>query len=489
MMGNATVTTMAARPPLALVSRRSRRKTAVGSRDAVRTAIALLSYAFLHDNAATLPGTLGYGWTRLIALPAEVRFIEVVVIVGLALSVVMARRSVMTVSLLGGCLLFVGLSILSYLNHPVTGPIDFGRLVYMYLLPIVVFVIARELRWDPAGVRTVVRFVLGWVLISAAASWLQYLYLGYPAGDDITGLNPDAHVNVSLLLIGSLLLLADGLFLRQWFRILPAIGLAATAVLPSELKILFISPLLVAMVLWYYSGGSLWRHARMMFKRAVVVVPLLAAIVSVGFIAFNRIDILSSNRVPALIDRALNDPLNFGTVIAYRNAVTILTQGPRNFLLGLGPYAYSNPISMGQSREDGALGRFTRSDLASSAGESGEDARITLATSLALEFGVPAFMMLGCLYLFVLIETHLAAVRSRDGTVRRYAAVAVPGVMILLAAGTLGLFGSLSALALSWPVMILAGATCRLEARNRVLAKRHRQQRRRRPGQSAQGGV
>jgi hypothetical protein len=395
----------------------------------------------------------------------------------------------MTASLVGGGLMFVGLSVLSYLNRPLTGPVDFARLVYMYLLPIVVFVIARELRWDPSGVRTVVRFVLGWVLISAAVSWFQYLYLGYPAGDDITGLNPDAHVNVSLMLMGSLLLLADGLFLRQWSRILSAIGLAATAVLPSELKILFISPLLVTLVLWYYSGGSLWRHARMMLKRTVVVVPLLAAMVGVGFIAFNRIDILSSNRVPLLIDRAVNDPLNFGTIVAYRNAATVLTQGPRNFLLGLGPFAYSNPISMGQSREDGALGRFTRSELAASAGESGEDARITLATSLALEFGVPAFAMVACLYLFVLIETHSAAVRSRDGTVRRYAAVAVPAVVMLLAAGTLGLFGSLSALALSWPVMILAGATCRLDARNRAFAKRHRQEHPRMPVPGRQGGV
>lgn len=457
----------------------TRRMISTGSRNAVRTAIVLLSYAFLHDNAATFPGSAGYEWTRLLALPPQVRIVELIAIVGLATSLVIVRRSITTAWLIGGCVLFFGLTALSYINHWLVGPVDFARLVYMYLLPILVFVIARELQWRLSGLQTVVRFVLRWILVSAAVSWFQYLYLGYPVGDDITGLNQDAHSNATLLIVGSLILLAEGLFQHRWFRTLLAIGLGATAVLSSDLKVLFVSPFLMALLLWYYAGGSLWKRARMMVKRTVVAVPLAAAMVGVLFYAFNHFDNLSSERVPALLDRALTEPQNFGTVAAYRTAVGVLLEGPRTFLLGVGPFGYSNPISMGQSRDDGPLGRLMRADLVQGLGESGEDARVTLATSLAVEFGAPSFFVLAGLYLVILVKTHAVAVRSQDRTVRRYAAVAVPGLLLLLAVGTSGLFGSLSALSVSWPVMILAGVTARIDARNRAIAKRESLDRRR----------
>jgi len=352
-----------------------------------------------------------------------------------------------------------------------------------------VFIIARELPWRLSGLQTVIRFVLGWIFLSAAASWIQYLYLGYPVGDDITGLNQDAHSNATLLIFASLILLAEGLFLHRRFRIVLAIGMGTTAIISSDLKVMFVSPLLVALLIWYYSRGSLWRRARMMVKRTAVSVPLAAVMVGALFYAFNRFDTASSARLPALLDRALTEPKNFGMVIAYRNAIGILLEGPRNFLLGVGPFGYSNPISMGQSLNDGPLGGLTRSELAQRGAEAGEDARVTLTTSLAVEFGASGLAVLGWLYLIVVVKTHSAAVRSRDPSVRRYAAVAVPILLLVLVVGTFSLFTSISSLSLSWPAMILAGATARLDARIRAIASRQSRERRRIPIGSLQGAT
>jgi hypothetical protein len=268
-----------------------------------------------------------------------------------------------------------------------------------------------------------------------------------------------------------------------------AISVGATAVLSSDLKVLFVCPLLVLLLLWYYAGGSLWKRARMMVKRTVVSVPLAAVMLGAVFYAFDQFDNLSSARVPALLDRALTEPQSFGTVAAYRNALGVMLESPRTFLLGVGPFGYSNPISMGQSREDGPLGRLTRSELLQGQGESGEDARVTLLTSLAVEFGAPAFIVAACLYLGVLAATHSTAVRCQDAIVRRYAAVAVPALLLLLAVGTFSLFGSFSSLSLSWPVMILAGVTSRLDARIRASATRAAAERRRRPVGNLQGAT
>ena len=37
-----------------------------------------------------------------------------------------------------------------------------------------------------------------WVAMSAVVSWIQFAWLGYPVGDDITGFNKDAHTNGTL---------------------------------------------------------------------------------------------------------------------------------------------------------------------------------------------------------------------------------------------------------------------------------------------------
>jgi cell division protein FtsW (lipid II flippase) len=114
---------------------------------------------------------------------------------------------------------------------------------------------------------------------------------------------------------------------------------------------------------------------------------------------------------------------------------------------------------------------------------------VTLTTSLAAEFGVPAFIVLACLYGLVLVTTHSTAVRSRDKTVRRYSAAVVPSLVMLLGVAAVGLFGSFSSMSLSWPVMILAGATSRLEALNQANEKRRLQQRYRIPRRNSPGAA
>ena len=184
------------RPGLHLTSRRCRPARV----NAVRTAIVLLSYAFLRDNAATFPGPQAMNGRGCSCCHRKSDSSSCPPSSASPASLMIRRRSITTAWLIGGCVIFSALTALSYVNHWLVGSVDFARLVYMYLLPIVVFVIARELRWRPSGLQTVIRFLLGWIFVSAAVSWLQYLYLGYPVGDDITGLNQDAHINATLLL-------------------------------------------------------------------------------------------------------------------------------------------------------------------------------------------------------------------------------------------------------------------------------------------------
>lgn len=441
-------------------------RLAVTPRLSVWIALTLLSYAFLLGNSLSLPGAAGYGWTRLIDLPRQVRFLEFATIGALTFIVAARRVSWTTLWLIAGCFVFSGLATLSYVRNPLVGPVDFFRLVYMYVLPILVFVIARELPWRPPGLSRVVAFTLLWALASAAVSWIQYLYFGYAPGDDITGLNQDAHVNASLLVIAMLLLFAQGLFLDRRVRILVGLVLGATAVLPSALKVLFMLPFLVGVLLRYYSRGRWpvrWSAIR---KRTIAAVAVIATVVAVTVEGFSRIDLVSFGRMPELAERITSAPFSLGPFVAHGLAAEALLQGPSSFLLGLGPFSYSNPISGGQTREGGDLGRFTRSDLLSDAAESGEDARVTLTASLAAEFGVPAFLVLASLYGVIVWKVHQCA-RSGHRLTRAYGAAVTPGLMLLLVTGVVAYFGSITSLSLSWPLMILAGATARLHRRYR----------------------
>lgn len=434
----------------------------------VGIALTLLAYALLHDNSVSLSTAEGYGWTRLIDLPRQIRFVEFGAIVGLTGLVTTRRPSETTVWLLAGCFLFSLLATLSYLRRPLVGPTDFVRLVYMYVLPILVFVIARESPWTSPGLARVVAFVLLWVLVSGAVSWMQYLYLGYEPGDDITGLNQDGHCNVGLLIIAMLLLLGQGLFFRRRLRVLLAVVLAVTAVLPSALKMLFVLPLLVGLLLWYFRArrpGTNWRAT---MKRAGAAVAVMVTVVAVTITAFEHIDFRSAPRIPEVVARFASAPRTFGPFAAHVRALDRLLRGPSSFLLGVGPFAYSNPISMGQTREGGDLDRFTQPELIADGGtESGEDTQITLTTSLAVELGVPAFLVLCSLYGLVVWRVHRCT-RSSHTVIRAYGAAVTPGLLLLLAVGGVAQFASITSLALSWPLMIIAGAVTHLDARRWV---------------------
>ena len=170
---------------------------------------------------------------------------------------------------------------------------------------------------------------------------------------------------------------------------------------------LFVSPFLVALLLWYYCRRIAVERARMMVKRTFVSVPLAAVMLGVLFYAFNQFDNLSSARVPALLDRALTEPQNFGTVYAYRNAVGGNARGAPNLPSGGWAVRLLESDQHGPVPGRRATGTPHAIRAAARSGESGEDARVTLATSLAVEFGVPAFMVLACLYLVVLVTDSL----------------------------------------------------------------------------------
>jgi hypothetical protein len=126
---------------------------------------------------------------------------------------------------------------------------------------------------------------------------------------------------------------------------------------------------------------------------------------------------------------------------------------------------------MGQSVDGGGLGRFSDPNLASDVTESGEDARVSLTTSLAVELGVPAFLVLVCLYGVVIWRVHRCT-RSTHKLIRAYGAAVTPGLLLLLATGVVAQFGSITSLALSWPLMILAGAVARLDVQHRAWMRR-----------------
>ena len=430
----------------------------------IGVSLALLTYAFLHDNSASNSDTAGYGWTRLMEMPRQVRFFEFAAIVGIVVILLITRRVSRTTGwIIAGCFLFTVVATFSYLRRPLVAPVDFARLVYMYLLPLLVFTIARELPWTFSALSRVVKFTLFWVLISAALSWIQYLYFGYEPGDDITGLNQDAHCNVALLLVAMLLMLAQGLFFRRSLRIVLAAALCVTAVLPSALKMLFLVPFIVAVLLWYYATKQRRTRWLTIVKRGTAAIVVIVPLIAVTKATFERIDFRSAPRIPDVATRFAADPWSFGPIGAHLRAVHDVFRSPSSFFLGYGPFSFANPISMGQTREGGALDRFTEADLIAGSGESGEDARVTLTTSLAEEFGVPAFLLLCVLYGVVVWSAHRCT-HSNEISVRTYGAAVVPGLLLLLGVGAMSLFASLSSLAFSWPLMIIAGSAAHLHA-------------------------
>jgi hypothetical protein len=142
----------------------------------------------------------------------------------------------------------------------------------------------------------------------------------------------------------------------------------------------------------------------------------------------------------------------------------LLLQGPSVFLLGLGPFSYSNPIGMGQTLEGRRLAGRVEKDLIPDSIEPGEDTRVTLATSAAVELGVPALIVPAFLYWRIWSTVH-ACIWPGPAILNEQAANLTAALTLILGTGLLAQFGSISAISLTVLTMLLAGATCRLAAR------------------------
>jgi hypothetical protein len=93
--------------------------------------------------------------------------------------------------------------------------------------------------------------------------------------------------------------------------------------------------------------------------------------------------------------------------------------------------------------------------------EKGDETRITLSSSLLAELGAPAFALFAMMYGLVAAALVRGAT-DRRVVVRAQAAGALAGVAILSLIFLTSLFGSIEMMSVSWPLMLLAGMTCRL---------------------------
>jgi hypothetical protein len=446
----------------AVPARRAKRATL--GRTAAAAGILLLLYAFMRDNAAMDASAGGESWVRFSFLPPQkARFVELGVV---ALLVARAALRLRLADALVGlaCAGFVFVSAASYLHAPLVRPLDAFRLIYAYILPAALFFAVATWRWDPRALRAVRRFLFGWIGVSAAVSWYQFLVLKLQIGDAITGLNQDAHVNASLMVIAALLLFADALFLRQYLKLLPMIGLGVSAVLPSDLRAMAVSPALFGVVLALYARGLSRARLRVLARRVVAGAAAALVLLLVLWKAFSAIDTASFERLPDIVDRLQSNPATFGPVVAYGMSADVLTSSVPAFFLGTGPFSYANPISYGDVKSEGPFASYARRDLVPGAREHGEDARVNLATAIATELGLPAFWMLVAATAVMLWRLYRCT-RSAVPLVRATGAGVTASVLFIFGLGLVGMFGSLTSLSLSWPVVILAGGACRVAER------------------------
>jgi hypothetical protein len=422
---------------------------------------ALLVYAFLYDNANSLPGVLGYGWTRLTHLPRQVRLVEIVVVAALLWRALRRSTSLLTQHLLIGVLAFSGIALLSYGFGPNVPPLDALRLVYMFVLPVCVFVIAKEAAVGWRAWEVVTRIALGWTLASALVSIVQVL-LGFPIGDDVTGLNKDAHANGTLMMIMALQLIAIAMFLRSRKAALLGLFFLVVMVLSSVLKTMFLGVAAagVLLVVWLRSSVRAGQPiaAKIMTWSAFSVTGGMLV-----FVVFSRVDLLSYQRMGDFLTGVQEDPARFGPIRAHAGALAVISGSPRTLFLGLGPFSYANPISVGQVLEQGRLSAQARDDLLAIGDEKGERTRVTLTSSLLAEFGPIAFTLLMVTY-FRLGFAVWRAASATSAHVRARAGAALAGLVLLAGLMVTSLFGSIDVLSLSWVVMLNAGLSCRLAA-------------------------
>jgi hypothetical protein len=426
--------------------------------------LVILSYALLYDNSTSVPSALGADWTKLMQLPREVRIVEAVSVFLAVLVLLDRKMSRLSRYLLLATLAFTALAVGSQMTHPLVSLIDAFRLVYAYVLPLLLFIIGREGRLNARSRTYITRLLLGWVILCAVMSWYEFVWLGYPLGDDITGLNKDAHANGNLIFFMAILLTARAFFLRKRKLFLLVVALVITAVLSSVLKSEIFSLFALAIIVWVNISNretETGRKIKKSFRKRVVPVVAAALLVYVMGLAFADLDTFNDNRAGDVMSKILAEPLNFGPIASHLIAFSAIKTTPQIFLLGNGPYSYANPVSVGQGLEAGALSKYAQSSLLLQYGESTESAKVTLTSSVLAELGLPALLVLLAAY----ISVGWALWRERTSTDPEQAAYAtgLTGCwLIIILTSMVTLAGSWDTISVAAPIMFLAGITCRL---------------------------
>lgn len=419
----------------------------------------LLSYAFLYDNATSLPSTLGYGWTKLTDMSRQVRLVEIGVVAAALLAALSHGVSALSRGLLTSLMVFVALGLVAFQRGADTPVLDGVRLIYMWVLPFVVFIIGRESPAGSRGWRLTAGVVLLWVSASAVASWVQFAGLRYPVGDDITGFNKDAHANGTLLMFAAQAVLAHALFFNRRAWLVPALALLVTMVLSSVLKVLFLAGVSASVLLAIYLRRSSVEVRGAGVRRLIwgAVAGVTVAVVSSAFVQF---DAISSERMQDLVERVREDPQSLAPIQAHRAALARVMTDLPTLTTGAGLFRYANPISVGQVMAEGTLGNMAAGDLLALNDETGEQARVTLSASLIAEFGLVAAGLVALMFGGVLTAVWRATFDPRI-EVRARASGALANLVLLGLVPFASLFGSFDIMSVSWPVLLLAGQVCR----------------------------
>ena len=428
--------------------------------------VVFLAYAFLYDNSTSMPTALGAEWTQLTELPREIRIVEAISLILATLVVLNSSLSRLSRNLLIAISLFTAVGVGSQMTRPLVSLLDAFRLIYAYISPLFIFIIGREGRLNRRSRDLIMRFCLVWIVSSAAISWYQFVWLVYPLGDDITGLNKDAHANGNLMFFASILLTGGALFLRKRKLFAFAIALVVTAVLSSVLKSEIFCFFALALMVWVSVSESTTKTGQKikagLRKRIVPVTALVVAVFVMG-IAFSDLDTFNNAGAGDIITRIREEPLKFGPIASHLAAFAEVWTFPSYFLLGNGPYSYANPVSVGQGMKAGALGKFAHSSLLLQLGESSENARVTLTSSILAELGMPALLILLGAYLAI----GWVVWRQRNSSDKEQVAYAtgLTGCwLILILTAIVTLSGSLDTISISWPIMFACGITCRIGA-------------------------
>ena len=122
-----------------------------------------------------------------------------------------------------------------------------------------------------------------------------------------------------------------------------------------------------------------------------------AATVAVVVAAFTQFDLISSSGLGPRLDKLFHNPRSMGPLQAHEIAIDKVSQDLSTVMLGVGPFQFANPISVGQVL-GGSLGRKASSIVLAGTDQKGEEAKISLSSSLLAEFGVPAFLIVGLMY-------------------------------------------------------------------------------------------